>query len=551
MKYIFEQYSLIQKLKNKKISLLIIAIIFFLSTLLVFYTGGTKNSYLHIIYIAILISAFFYKIPGGLISGIIAGLLIGPLMPINTETMVMQPTFNWVFRMFFFILIGVFTGFLFNLVEKQLNKINKIAYYDQNTGLPNKTNLRREVEKKINKNKKFHLVILSIKNYSDIYKLIGSENFSDFIPVMIEHIRNYKSTNSQLYYLNDSKYATLLPRLDKKELIKRLREFNKYLNSPVKFKEISIFTDIVIGISTYPKDGKKFDNLLEKAFLAIEKVGDKKVNFWIYEKEEIDISYNNIKLLGDINESLKKDHFELYYQPKVKLKTNNVDTFEALLRWNHPQRGFIPPGDFIPKVEKSSLIEPLTDWVVNKCILDVNEYKNSGEKMKINIAINISARNFQEPNFVDKFINKIRSSGLNPGKFAIEITETDLMIEMENNINKLTKLRKAGVQIYLDDFGKGYSSFKYLKNLPIDFVKIDKFFIDDISKDQVKQDIVFSMIRMSHVLDIEVVAEGVETKEQLNYLKKFNCDYAQGFYFIRPNSKQKIIDWTRKFNGFK
>lgn len=548
MKHIFRRYSLIEELKSKKISLLIIVIIFFLSTLLVYLTGGTRNSYLHIIYIPIIISAFFYKKAGGLISGVIAGLLMGPIMPINTETMLMQPTLNWIFRMFFFVLIGVLTGFLFNLIERQLNKINKIAYYDQDSGLPNKVNLRKVVNQKIKKGEKFHLMILSIKNYSDIYKLIGSEKFSDFIPVMINHIVEYGSAKSQLYYLNDSKYATLLSRLEKKDLIKRLKKFNDYLNSPVDFKEISIFTDIVIGVSTYSKDGEKFDELLEKAFLAVDKVQEKKVNFWIYEKKEFDIAYNNIELLGDINESLKKDYFELYYQPKVNLKTNKIDTFEALLRWNHPQKGFIPPDEFIPKVEKSSLIEPLTKWVIKRCISDVKEYKSSEDKMQMNIAINISARNFQEPDFVNNFIDHIKSAGLSPQKFAIEITETDLMIDMESNKDKLGELRRAGVQIYLDDFGKGYSSFKYLKKLPIDFVKIDKFFIDDISEDQVKQDIVSSMIRMSHLLDIEVVAEGVEQKQQLELLKKINCDYAQGYYYIKPDKKQKIIEWTNKYN---
>jgi EAL domain-containing protein (putative c-di-GMP-specific phosphodiesterase class I) len=303
-----------------------------------------------------------------------------------------------------------------------------------------------------------------------------------------------------------------------------------------------------MGVSTYSDNISGFDELVEKAFLAIEKVKEMKLNFWIYEGQAMDIKYNNIELLGDINQSLQKDYFELYYQPKIDLRNNQVTSYEALIRWNHPEKGFISPGEFIPKVEKSSLIEPLTDWVIEKSISDIKEYEYKENELDINVAINISARNFQDPNFVDNLFKHIDSYNLDPTKFAIEITETDLMIEMESNIDKLYRLRSRGVQIYLDDFGKGYSSLKYLKKLPIDYIKIDKFFIEDVEKEATKQDIVLSIIKLSHALDIEVVAEGVEKESQLEYLRSIDCDYAQGYYFTRPDKKENIINWAKTFN---
>ncbi len=549
MKHILKRYSLIKDYKNRPITIILIAFIFFLSASLVLYTGGTKHSYLHIIYIPILLSAYFYKGWGGFIAGIIAGIILGPFMPINTANMAMQEAMNWSFRMFFFVLIGTIAGFLFDLLEHQLNKINRIAYFNESTNLPNKTKFRKDIEQKIEKGEEFHVIVFSIKNYPDIYKLVGSRNFTDFIQLMIEHITDYEDMGQQLYYINDSKYSMWIKKQSKKDLIKKLRKFNLHLNSPVEFKNISIFTDIIMGISTYPEDGSGFDELLEKGFLALEKVKEKKLNFWIYEKEAVEIKYNNIELLGDLNKSLEEDHFELYYQPKIDLRNKEATTFEALIRWNHPEKGFIPPGEFIPKVEKSSLIEPLTDWVISRSISDIKEYEYKEEELDVNIAINISARNFQDPNFVDNLFRHIDQFELDPSKYAIEITETDLMIEMENNIEKLYRLRSRGVQIYLDDFGKGYSSLKYLKKLPIDYIKIDKFFIEDIEKEMTKQDIVLSIIKLSHALDIEVVAEGVEKEEQLRSLQNMGCDYAQGYYFTKPDKKEKIIKWAKEFNN--
>lgn len=548
MNFLLKYYNEIKRYKYRPITVIIIALIFLLSSIIVYYTGGTQQSYLHLVYIPILISAYFYKRWGGFIAGIVAGLLLGPYMPINTSKMVMQAHINWAFRMFFFILIGTLSGMLFKLIELQLNKINRIAYYNESIGVPNKANLKKILREKIENDEEFHLILFSIKNYSDIYKLVGSKYFSSFIKKLIQHMSEYKAINNPLFYINDSKYALYIEKQDKVNLINRLRKISKYLNTPVEFKEISIYTDIIMGVATYPGNGNNCDEIIEKAFLAIDKVKSEKMNFWIYESEEVDVDYNNIELLGDVDNSLKENNFELYYQPKINLKTNEVDAYEALIRWHHPVEGFISPGNFIPKVERSSLIEPLTNWVIEQSINDLKKYEEIAENKNLHVAINISARNFQDPNFIEGLFESLDKNKLAPSKFAIEITETDLMIEMDKNIHKLSQLREKGVKIYLDDFGKGYSSLKYLKQLPIDYIKIDKFFINDIENQSTNRNIVLTIIKLSHALNIEVVAEGVETKEQLDFLRKNNCDFAQGYYFTRPNKKEEILEWTKNYD---
>jgi EAL domain-containing protein (putative c-di-GMP-specific phosphodiesterase class I)/GGDEF domain-containing protein len=549
MKNILKKYSILQQYKEKNRIIFFIILTFISVIFLVYSTGGTRYSYLHIIYIPILITAYYYKGIGGFIAGITAGIVLGPFMPINAETMLMQDTLNWSFRMLLFILIGTFSGILFDLLEHQLEKINQVAFFDENTGLPNKTNFKRMITNKIKNQDEFHVIVMSIKNYADIYKVIGSKNFSKFVQKMSINFSKYKEFAAELYYINDSKYGMCVNKYEKQELIKRLREFNKFLNKGVEFENISIFTDIVMGISTYPETGNSCVQLIERCFLALDEVDKQKINFWIYEKSKIDENYDNIELLGDVDYSLKNNHFELYYQPKIDLKSDTVDTYEALIRWNHPKKGFIEPGKFISEVEQSSLIEPLTEWVIKRSIEDIKEKNDIFNDENINIAINISARNFQDPMFLDMLFTNFEKYNFDPTKFAIEITETDLMLDMETNINKLKQLKNMGVKIYLDDFGKGYSSLKYLRELPVDFIKIDISFIRGIEVSKTDRDIVLSIIKLSHSMDMKVVAEGVETKKQLDYLKEVGCDYAQGYYFTKPCNKEDIAKWAVEYNN--
>lgn len=520
----------------------------FLIALMVYYTGGTKFSYAHLIYLPIILAAYFYKIKGGVIAAVISGLFLGPYMPINTETMVMQGLENWIFRMGLLIIIGAFAGYLFSILENQLEKVNQIAYYNPETGLPNKIKLKEDLETKINSKDNFYLIILSINNFIDIYKVIGFMNFSDYIKKLLKHIRNFKNIKNKIYYINENKYGIILKKEDKNQLLTYLNQFVEYMDHAVKFNQLSIFNDVNLGISSYPEQSQIADELIDQSFIALEKAVAKKVQFWLYQEEDSDFKNNNIQLLADINQSIINNDFELYYQPKINLENNSVETFEALIRWNHPERGFISPAEFIPVVEQSSLIEPLTEWVIKRALSDINQFNQNNNKNKYSIAVNISARNLQHPNFAESLIRNLENFKINPERLSLEITETDLILEIEENIKKLQLLKEKGIKIYLDDFGKGYSSLKYLKELPVDFLKIDRYFIKNIGQEKATENIIHSIINMAHALNLKVVAEGVETEEQLNFLIGLDCDYSQGYYFARPDTKENIIKWLQKKN---
>jgi EAL domain-containing protein (putative c-di-GMP-specific phosphodiesterase class I) len=537
------------KLKSlKQKTFLLVSVIILLIALTAFFVyqiGGTRYSYTYLIYIPIIFSAYFYNVKGGLLAALLGGLFLGPLMPLNTETMAMQSFENWFFRMILFMIIGSFSGALFSLLDSQLDKLNKIAYYHQGTGLANLIKMKKDLDNKIENAGDFYLCIISINNFLDIYKLIGFTNFSDYINKLIAYIKDFKQINYDVYHINENKYGLIIDKENIENINIFLKDLIIYLEQAVDFQEVSIFNEITLGISACPEQSQIADELINQSFMALEKAEEKKVHHWIYKKLKNDLEYstNNIELLAQVKNSISKNHFELYYQPKINLKNNQIEAFEALIRWHHPKKGFLTPGKFIAVVEQSSLIDQLTDWVIKTAAADINIIKENTGLVNYNIAVNISARNLQQPDFTDKLISILNQKKIDPHRFSLEITETELMIDIQENIKKLKKLKEKGIKIYLDDFGKGYSSLKYLKELPADFIKIDGYFIKSIGNDKSAENIIHSIINMAHALDLEVVAEAVENKNQLDFLRELDCDYAQGYYFAKPESRANIINW--------
>lgn len=544
------------KLKNfKKRTVLLISTITIMAALiafLVYLSGGTRYSYPHLIYLPILITAYFYKVKGGIISAILSGLFLGPLMPLNTDLMLMQSQPNWIFRISLLSIVGALAGSLFSLLDNQLEKVNEIAYYNQETGLANQVKMKEDLEAKIKEGKDFHLIIISVDNFLDIYKLIGFMNFSNYINKLVDHIKNFKHLKNSIYHINENKYGLIVEKNKIDDIAIFLKDFVGYLEQAVDFKQVSIFNDITLGISTYPEQSQIADELINQCFLALEKANNKKIHYWLYNKSKpnIKVPANNIELLAQVKDSITKNHFELFYQPKINLKNNEIEAFEALIRWHHPEKGFMPPAEFVSVVEKSSLIESLTNWVIRSAADDLNIFKENTLANNFNLAVNISARNLQQPDFTENLTEILNNKGIDPHNFSLEITETELMIDIKENIKKLKKLKDIGIKIYLDDFGKGYSSLRYLKELPVDFIKIDRYFIKSIDIEKSAENIIYSIINMAHALDLKVVAEGVETKNQLDFLKKINCDYAQGYYFARPDNKKNVINWVKENDSY-
>lgn len=243
----------------------------------------------------------------------------------------------------------------------------------------------------------------------------------------------------------------------------------------------------------------------------------------------------NFKLMltmeAELRRALKEGQFELHYQPQINLLTNEVVGLEALIRWNHPEKGFISPSEFIPLAEKTGLIIDIGDWVLSEACRQNKEWQDKGYK-PITVSVNLSAKQFYQRNLVEKIHDILDETGLEPSYLELEITERMAMSNEEEILETLHALRRLGVLVSIDDFGTGYSSFKYLSVFPITKLKIDRMFLDEQKKEN--QAIVKSIIHMSHSLNMKVIAEGVETREQLDFLTSERCDEMQGYLFSRP-----------------
>ncbi|MGI9295537.1 MAG: putative bifunctional diguanylate cyclase/phosphodiesterase, partial [Pseudomonadales bacterium] len=344
--------------------------------------------------------------------------------------------------------------------------------------------------------------------------------------------------------LNGDEFGVLLTDVADVEsitwIVKRIFEV---LNEPVDIAGHKVGITANIGISVYPADGEDAALLLKNASIARhhaqKATGPNKFQFFSEELNQA--SVRQLELESDLRHAIEKEEFELYYQPKVCLKEARITGFEALVRWNHPEKGLVPPNDFIPIAEKTQMINVIGDWVLREAMQQTAAW-NREHNTELSIAVNLSPVQFQQKQLVDQVLSMAVAAELDPQLLALEITESTVVEDMEGAIKILTKLRRHGVKVALDDFGTGYSALNYLKQLPLDSLKIDRSFIMGIEDDDRDASIVSTIINLAQSLDLTVVAEGVETHDQLALLCNMSCDEIQGYLFSRPVPAQHVGD---------
>lgn len=288
------------------------------------------------------------------------------------------------------------------------------------------------------------------------------------------------------------------------------------------------------GMAVYPSDGEDAETLMKHADVAMYRAKETgRNNYQFYTPAMNERALERLRLEGDLRLALEHQQFELHYQPQVNLHTGRINGMEALVRWQHPTFGMVAPGRFIGLAEETGLIVPLGAWVMRTACRQAKAWLDAGLG-ELRVAVNLSARQFGQKDLVKSIANILQECGLPPHCLEIELTESMIMTDVEHAIGVLRDLAKLGVQISVDDFGTGYSSLSYLKRLPIDVLKIDQSFVRDISVDPDDAAIVATIISLAHSLRLQVIAEGVETAEQLEFLRRHGCDAMQGYYFSRP-----------------
>jgi diguanylate cyclase (GGDEF)-like protein/PAS domain S-box-containing protein len=418
-----------------------------------------------------------------------------------------------------------------------------MAYYDQLTGLPNRSSLKENLTKFVNdakkENKEFSIMYLDLDRFKFLNDTLG-HNVGD--EVLIQVARRLKGINEEGYSIYRQGGDEFIVLLDNSSVEISSRIAGKILDlfkKPFILDGQEYFMTTSVGISCFPSDGDDGETLIKNADTALYQVKERGKGHFQFYRNDMKKGTSHIMLLETgLRKSIKNNELVLYYQPQIDLLSGEITSFEALIRWNHPELGFISPGEFIPLAEETGLIISIGEWVIDRVCNKLKEWQEAGYK-PVSIAINLSPKQFQQPGLVKYIAKKIDKNQIDSKHLEFEITEGAIQ-DSKEALRTLAELKKLGVQVAVDDFGTGYSSLSYLKHYPIDTLKIDQSFVREVLLDKKDMAITTTIIHLAQSLGLAVVAEGVEEEKQAIFFKKMKCDKAQGYFFSRPINEDAV-----------
>ncbi|MDC1090559.1 EAL domain-containing protein [Emcibacteraceae bacterium] len=450
-----------------------------------------------------------------------------------------------------------------SLEQARTDDIIHVLQHDSLTGLPNQVLHKKEVRKRIvdfrreaAKNEKLKdeqfmaLVYFGLNSLNEIYEFLGLSAGDQVVTEIANRCKEFFQDDVHLSHVAYDEFHIITSNENNlNEVLELVEELNKILAAPIKIGENSIEMTISVGISIYPDHADKTDHINRNAKIAYNKAMlTNAYSVVVYEHGMHSEIMERTNMLFDIRDSISKSQFLLHYQPQINIDNRQINGVEALLRWQHPDKGWISPDDFIPLAEHTKQIIPLTEQFLPEACYQAKKWQDQGlEPFKM--AVNISPFHFHEKDFPKFVRNCLEAVKLDPEYFDLEITEGVIMNQTEEIIRILHELSEMGVQLSIDDFGTGYSSLSYLRRLPVDKLKIDQSFIRDMDQDKSAHSLVEAIIRLGHSFNLNVIAEGVETEDQLKKLATMRCDQAQGFYIKRPDTADEITKWIKSNNA--
>ncbi|MFW5710886.1 MAG: EAL domain-containing protein [Spirochaetota bacterium] len=424
-------------------------------------------------------------------------------------------------------------------------KLEHQAYHDVLTGLPNRQlfldRLQQAIASSKRNDKKTALILLDIDDFKKINDSLGHHLGDKYLQIIGRRLEAISREEDTIARLGGDEFALVnLYIKDQNDVIDILERLQDAIAHPLVLGEHELIPSASIGITFFPDDGGTAHDLLQNADLAMYKAKlSEKGSYALFNPELQNQAQKRIQLESEMRQALQQDQFITYYQPKIDPVTLKVCGVEALVRWN--QSGtLVSPADFIPVAEESGLIFPLGRQILSKACRDIHKLHQEGFQ-EISVAVNISGKQFQDASLINQVQNVIDETGIDPTRLNIEITENAAISDIESAQSMMEELGRMGVKTSIDDFGTGYSSLAYIKRFKAHTLKIDKSFIDDIPGGHGDKAIVQAIISMSHAVGMKVVAEGVETKAQVEYLKAVGCDYIQGYYYSKPLPLNELI----------
>lgn len=430
--------------------------------------------------------------------------------------------------------------------KKTEKTMHHMAYYDDLTGLPNRNMFRKHLDGVLSKAEHQQLAVVFLD--LDRFKMINDTKGHTIGDLLLEKVANrLKETvqsDGMVSRQSGDEFIILLENCERNQAAKVSERILTAFSKPLKLDGEEFFVTTSIGISMYPDDGDDQETLIKHADTAMYLAKERgKNNYQFYTSSLHGLASRKMELENGLRKALEQDQFVLYYQPQVELATGKMAGVEALIRWQHPEHGMVAPNDFIPLTEETGLIVPIGKWVLRKACEQNKAWQNEGFE-PIPVAVNISVRQIQDDGFVEDVKQILKEVELDPQYLELEITES-IMQNIEKSILILNQLKELGLKLSIDDFGQGYSSLSYLKHLPIDNIKIDKLFVDDIMDPANQGSIVKAIIDMGHNLNFMVTAEGIEQAEQVKFLLQNSCKIGQGYFFSKPISPEDIKHYFR------
>lgn len=437
---------------------------------------------------------------------------------------------------------------------EKINKTNEILEYtakhDPLTKLPNKLLFKELIESALAMatydGRKVAVIYIDVDRFKRVNDTFGHDKGDQLLVSITKCLEGCIKEPCTLFRIGGDEFVLLMPRVASiEEVVKQANDIVSISLQPYKIDEFEFQITISVGIALYPNDGKNTETLFKNADIAMYRAKESGRNCYkFYSSLSDDSAFNKLKLESCLSKALQNNEFILNYQPKVDIKSGRITGAEALIRWNSPEYGYVSPSEFIPLAEETGLIQSIGEWVLQTVCSDIKNWQCRG-LMNVGISVNLSSVQVQRRNFINHVSKIIHNTCVNPKWLEFEITESTIIQDVNYAVEIIDKIKAMGLKISLDDFGTGFSSLNYLKNFKIDTLKIDSSFIKDVDTCPEDAAIVRTIISLARNLKLNVIAEGVETKEQVEFLKAEGCNEIQGYYFSKPllsSQFEKLLD---------
>ncbi|WP_018753057.1 putative bifunctional diguanylate cyclase/phosphodiesterase [Paenibacillus sanguinis] len=423
-------------------------------------------------------------------------------------------------------------------------QMKRMSYYDEVTGLPNLRQMRENIGDSLGMSHTSTGVgVIHIDRFKAINDSLGYGAGDKLLTELGSRLAALCQEREQIYRMGEAEFAVLLPDMPNIDALEaRAKQLIIFVDPLVLIDDTEYHITLSMGLSVYPDDGDSVDQMIQYADMAVQQAKEQGHDFIRYNPSMKQRTQLRVELENDMRKALERDELFLEFQPQICLDTGRMVGIEALVRWNHPKRGILPPNEFIPLAEDSGLIVPLGEWVLKTACQYNKQWQLEGYE-PISVSVNLSMRQFRQYNLAERVGAILHEVGLEPRYLELEVTES-MTYDIETALEQLNGLKKLGIHISIDDFGTGYSSLYYLKSLPIDRLKIDRAFVREVMYDCNDAAIISTITTMAHHLNLKVTAEGVENEAQLQFLKLQKCHEAQGYLFSRPVSAEVL---ERKF----